>query len=80
MSLAGLPGISDIRAYGLLGGVDIDPVVVGRDGYGLQKSLYDHGVHVKTTGNSLILAPPFVLTHDQIDTLIATIVECIAHP
>jgi beta-alanine--pyruvate transaminase len=71
--LASYRGVTDIRAYGMLGGVDIDPAIVGIDGYGLQKSLFDRGLHIKSTGSSLILAPPFVISHDQIDRLISTI-------
>jgi beta-alanine--pyruvate transaminase len=72
-TLAGTPGITDIRGYGMLAGVDIDPGVLGIDGYELQKRLYDHGVHVKTTGNTGILAPPFVCERDELDFMVETI-------
>lgn len=69
--LAGTAGVVDIRGYGLLGGVDVDPKVLGWDGYTLQKRLFDRGLHIKTTGNCAIFAPPFVSTSEQIEEMIA---------
>jgi beta-alanine--pyruvate transaminase len=54
----------------MLGGVDIDPAIVGMDGYAFQKRLYDLGLHIKSTGNSLIFAPPFTCSEAEIDTMI----------
>jgi beta-alanine--pyruvate transaminase len=65
--LRDVSGVTDVRGYGMLGGVDIDPAVVGMDGYGFQKLLYDMGLHLKSTGNSLIVAPPFTLSEGEID-------------
>jgi beta-alanine--pyruvate transaminase len=64
--LVGTPGIIDIRGYGMLAGVDVDPKVIGMDGYTLQKRLFERGLHIKATGDCVIFAPPFVSTQDQI--------------
>lgn len=72
-TLAGTPGITDIRGYGMLAGIDIDPGVLGIDGYEWQKRLYDHGVHIKTTGNTGLLAPPFVCETSELDFMVETI-------
>jgi beta-alanine--pyruvate transaminase len=72
-TLAGTPGIIDIRGYGMLAGIDIDPAVLEMDGYELQKRLYDHGVHIKTTGNTGLLAPPFVCETSELDFMVETI-------
>jgi beta-alanine--pyruvate transaminase len=77
-SLAGKPGIADVRGYGMLGGVDIDPAHVGMDGYNFQKRLYDNHLHIKATGSSMIIAPPFVCTKADIDTIIGTIEGCLS--
>ncbi|MCU1312629.1 MAG: omega amino acid--pyruvate aminotransferase [Acidobacteriaceae bacterium] len=71
-SLCGVRGISDVRGYGMLAGLDIDPAVVGMSGYELQKRLYDHGLHIKTTGNSAIFAPPFIAEKADLDHMIDT--------
>jgi len=72
-SLAGIPGITDIRGYGMLAGIDFDPAVVGMNGYELQKKLFDAGLHVKTSGNCAILSPPFIATTDQLDAMVQTV-------
>jgi beta-alanine--pyruvate transaminase len=69
-SLCGVPGITDVRGYGMLAGLDIDPAVSRMTGYDLQKRLYDHGLHIKTTGNSAILAPPFTAEKADLDHMV----------
>src|SRR5882757_6383926 len=71
--LSDVRGVSDVRGYGMLAGVDIDPAIVGMNGYELQKRLYDHGLHIKTTGNTAILAPPFVVEQKDLDFIVDTI-------
>ena len=39
---------------------------VGKRGYKALKAFFDEGVLVKMTGDSVILAPPFVATEDEI--------------
>jgi len=70
-SLKDIGVVTDIRGHGMMGGLDVDADgAPGARGHALQKRLYDNGVHVKTTGDSAILAPAFVMTADQIDQAI----------
>lgn len=63
--------VTDIRGYGMIGGVDVAPSAnPGDRGHQLQKRLYDNGLHFKTTGDCAILAPSFVMTTDHIDQMI----------
>ena len=73
--LSGVPGVTDVRGFGMLAAVDIDPKLIGCNGYELQKRLFDRGVHLKTTGNSAILAPPFISSHDDIDYVVTVLKE-----
>ncbi len=67
-SLRDLDIVTDIRGLGLMGGLDIQPArQPGERGHELQKRLFDAGLHLKTTGDSAILAPAFITTPDQID-------------
>lgn len=69
-ALQGIPVISDIRGFGLLGGIDLRPAgKAGLRGYRLQKKLFERGLHLKSTGDTLILAPILVATHAYIDEL-----------
>jgi beta-alanine--pyruvate transaminase len=65
--LAGVPGVIDVRGFGMLASFEIDPRLLGLSGYELQKRLFDRGVHLKTTGNNAILAPPFIATREDLD-------------
>ncbi len=70
-SLKGIPAVTDIRGYGLMGGVDVAPMgTPGKAGHVLQKKLYDNGLHVKTTGDSAVIAPPFVMETAHIDRMV----------
>jgi beta-alanine--pyruvate transaminase len=72
-SLAGVPGVLDIRGCGMLAGVDIDPNITGMSGYELQKRLFDRGLHIKTTGNCALLSPPFVSNRENLDFMVETL-------
>ena len=70
-SLRDIPIVSDIRGYGMMGGLDVAPSSVpGARGHELQKRFYDAGLHVKTTGDSAVVAPPFVMTTDHLDQMV----------
>ncbi|PWC16075.1 aminotransferase class III-fold pyridoxal phosphate-dependent enzyme [Brenneria corticis] len=72
--LQDLAVISDIRGFGLLGGIDLRPAEKpGLRGYRLQKKLFEQGLHVKSTGDALIIAPILLATRDHIDELFGTL-------
>jgi beta-alanine--pyruvate transaminase len=69
-ALADLPAVADIRGYGMLAAIEAHPdVTPGRRGHLLQKRLFDHGLHLKTTGDAAIVAPPLVATPDHVDAI-----------
>ncbi|MCG8543960.1 MAG: aminotransferase class III-fold pyridoxal phosphate-dependent enzyme, partial [Alphaproteobacteria bacterium] len=71
--------ITDIRGIGLLGAADMAPDgAPGARGYQAVRDLYDAGVLVKITGDSILVAPPFVSTEDDIDRMFDTIREVVA--
>lgn len=66
-SMQDLPIVTDIRGIGLLGAIDMAPDgTLGKRGYKALKAFFDAGVLVKMTGDTVILAPPFVATEDEI--------------
>jgi len=70
-SLRELPLVIDIRGYGMLAGVEMkSDSKPGHRGHVLQKNLFEHGLHIKTTGDTAILAPQFVFTRDHVDQMI----------
>jgi beta-alanine--pyruvate transaminase len=78
-SLADAPGVVDIRSYGMMAAVEVAAVGGhGARGHELQKKLYDIGLNLKSTGDSLIVAPPLVAEKQHIDEIVGKLREAIA--
>ncbi|MEO5699197.1 MAG: aspartate aminotransferase family protein [Casimicrobiaceae bacterium] len=78
-SLGDLPGVTDIRGYGLFGAIDLAvDGTPGKRGYELQKKLFDNGLHLKTTGDSALLAPPLIASKEHIDNIAETLRKTLA--
>lgn len=78
--LAGLPAVTDVRGFGLLAGVDVrvrdgQP---GLAGHLVQKRLFDAGLHLKATGDALLLAPAFVAGREHVDEMVAILRDVLA--
>ncbi len=70
-SLKGIPAVTDIRGYGMLAGIDLAmDGKPGARGYDATKRLFAAGLHIKFTGDSGIVAPPFVAEKSHIDQMI----------
>jgi len=70
-SLKDLPVVTDIRGYGMLGAIDVaSDGVPGRRGNLFQKKLFDNGLHLKTTGDVAIVAPPLIAEKSHVDTIV----------
>jgi beta-alanine--pyruvate transaminase len=66
--------VADLRGYGMLAAIEVHPAGgPGARGHLLQKKLFDSGLHLKTTGDSAIVAPPLIAEKQHIDR----IVECL---
>lgn len=78
-ALGDLPVVTDIRGYGMLAGFDITPgAVPGARGHELQKKLFDAGLHIKTTGDSAILAPALIAEKAHIDEMCSILRKTLA--
>jgi beta-alanine--pyruvate transaminase len=70
-SLRDLPVVADIRGYGMFGAVDVHPDgAPGRRGHILQKKLFDRGLHVKATGDCVLVAPPLIAEKQHVDAIV----------
>lgn len=68
--LCDLPLVTDIRGYGMLAGIDLAPGrTPGKRGYEIQRRLFDAGLHVKATGDALIVAPALIAQQRHIDDI-----------
>ena len=69
-SLKDVPVVSDIRGYGMLAGIDVHADgAPGSRGNTLQKRLFDNGLHVKATGDCVIIAPPLIAERSHVDAI-----------
>jgi len=67
-----LPLVTDIRGYGLLAAIDLEPLEgkPGARGYEmLQELFFSDGVLARISGDTLVLAPAFIYERGQIDEL-----------
>jgi beta-alanine--pyruvate transaminase len=77
--LSDLPAVADVRGFGLLAGIEVKPgKAAGVRGNELQAKLYDRGLHVKTTGDVAIIAPAFIASRADIDSMADMLREAIA--
>jgi beta-alanine--pyruvate transaminase len=73
-ALKDLPVVTDIRGYGLFGTLDLAPKErPGLRGYHLIQQLFDAGLIIKMTGDSLLVAPPFICEDAHLDELFTKI-------
>jgi beta-alanine--pyruvate transaminase len=78
-SLRDLPAVKDIRSMGMLAAVELVPAgAPGARGHEVQKRLYDQGLHLKSTGESLIIAPPLVAEKAHIEEIATKLREGLA--
>ncbi|MBT8084812.1 MAG: aspartate aminotransferase family protein [Woeseia sp.] len=74
-SLKGEPNVIDVRNYGLLGAVELTPIDGQPTARAMQifRDCYDHGVIIRTTGDTLAFSPPLIIDEKQIETIIDTV-------
>ncbi len=69
-ALADVPVVTDVRGYGMMGGIDVAPDgPVGQRGLETTKRFFEAGLHVKFTGDAGIIAPPLVAGRDHVDEI-----------
>ncbi len=75
-SFKDLPVVTDIRGYGLLGGIDLAPMEApGLRGLAVMQQLYDAGLMVKMTGDSVLVSPPLVSEDKHLDEIFTKLRE-----
>jgi len=70
-SLKDIDCVRDIRGFGLLGAIELKSKgAPGLRGGAAQVALFKRGMHVKFTGDSGIVAPPFISEKSHVDEMI----------
>jgi beta-alanine--pyruvate transaminase len=74
-SLRGLPHVIDIRNYGLIGAVEMEPRQgkVGARGFDVFLKCFERGIMVRQTGDTIAMSPPLIIEQKQIERLVETL-------
>jgi len=78
-SLKGCKHVTDIRNLGLAAGFSIDPFPgePAKRPYEIGMAMLKKGFYVRYGGDTIQLAPPFISTPEQIDSLVNALGECL---
>jgi beta-alanine--pyruvate transaminase len=74
-SLRGLPHVTDLRNYGLIGAVEMEPRQgkPGARGFDVFLKCFERGIMVRQTGDTIAMAPPLIIEPAQIERLVETL-------
>ena len=74
-SLRGLTHVIDVRNYGLIGGVEMEPRQgkPGARGYEVFLKCFERGVMVRQTGDTIAMSPPLIIEPKQIERMVETL-------
>jgi beta-alanine--pyruvate transaminase len=74
-SLRDCPHVIDIRAMGLVAGIELAPSPDGptKRAYEVFVKCYDKGVMVRQTGDTIALTPPLIISAAQIEEIVSTL-------
>lgn len=70
-SLAGLPHVIDIRNYGLIGAIELEPMAgePTKRAFTAFLKAFEKNLLIRTTGDIIALSPPLIISKAQIDEL-----------
>ena len=74
-SLRGLPHVIDVRNYGLIGAVELEPRPGKPGARGLRgiPQCFERGVMVRQTGDTIAMSPPLIIESKQIERIVETL-------
>jgi beta-alanine--pyruvate transaminase len=78
-SLRGVPAVIDVRNYGLIGAVELEPRAgkPGARAFDVFLKCFERGVMVRQTGDVIAMSPPLVIEPKQIARIVETLAEVI---
>jgi beta-alanine--pyruvate transaminase len=70
--LRGLPHVIDIRNYGLVAGIELEPIAgsPGKRAFDVYLKCFESGLLIRTTGDIVALSPALIIEQKHIDELI----------
>jgi beta-alanine--pyruvate transaminase len=76
-SLKGLPHVIDIRNIGLVGAIELEPIVgqPTKRAFSAFLKAYESGLLIRTTGDIIALSPPLIIEKEQIDQIVSMLAD-----
>jgi beta-alanine--pyruvate transaminase len=76
-SLRELPNVIDVRNMGLVAGIELEPLAGKPTARAFEAFLkcYEKGILIRTTGDTIALSPPLIISKQQIDELVGTLAD-----
>ena len=77
--LRGLPHVIDVRNYGLVAGIELDPIAgsPGARAFGVYLKCFERGLLIRTTGDIIALSPALIIEPKHIDELIDILTQAL---
>ena len=74
-SLRGLPHVIDVRNIGLIAAIELEPMpdAPTKRAFPAFLEAFENGVLIRTTGDTIALSPPLIISRAQIDELLGTL-------
>jgi beta-alanine--pyruvate transaminase len=76
-ALRGLPHVIDIRNYGLVAGIELEPAAgaPGKRAFDVYLRCFERGLLIRTTGDTIALSPALVLEQAHIDEMFGVLTQ-----
>jgi beta-alanine--pyruvate transaminase len=78
-AMRGLPHVTDIRDFGLIAGIEMEPRpgAAGQRALDVFRRCFDDGVLVRVTGDIVALSPPLIVERPHLDRIFGTLSDAI---
>jgi len=78
-ALKGLPNVIGIRSLGLACAVELapQPGMPGKRAFDVFMDCYHKGVLVRSAGDNLVFAPPYIVEKSHIETMVSVLADAI---
>jgi beta-alanine--pyruvate transaminase len=78
-SLKGLSNVIDIRAIGLVAGIELSsrPDAEGSRAYDIMVDCFNRGLVIRVTGDTIALSPPLIVERTAIDDMVTILGDAI---
>ena len=74
-----LPHVIDIRNYGLVAGIELNPIPgsPGARAFGIYLKCFERGLLIRTTGDTIALSPALIIEPAQIEELFGILAQAL---